>query len=108
MVCVHLCLTVDCVDFLLCYCRCDVDLDGKNIGGWTPLMYAAYIGHDNIVNLLLETGVSVNVTTSKGLTPLMLVASCGNESIAYFLLQVRVFSNVFMFLSQCHAVQHRY
>lgn len=66
-----------------------MDLDGKNIGGWTPLMYAAYIGHDSIANLLLETGVSVNTTTSKGLTPLMLAASCGNESIAYFLLQVR-------------------
>uniref|UniRef100_A0A671LFS8 Ankyrin repeat and SAM domain-containing protein 3-like n=1 Tax=Sinocyclocheilus anshuiensis TaxID=1608454 RepID=A0A671LFS8_9TELE len=70
-----------------CIRRGDVDLDGKNIGDWTPLMYAAYIGHDNIANLLLETGVSVNATTSKGLTPLMLAASCGNESIAYFLLQ---------------------
>ncbi|XP_026056445.1 ankyrin repeat and SAM domain-containing protein 3-like [Carassius auratus] len=70
-----------------CIRRGDVDLDGKNVGGWSPLMYAAYIGHDNIVNLLLETGVSVNATTSKGLTPLMLAASCGNESIAYFLLQ---------------------
>lgn len=52
-------------------------------------MYASYIGHDNIANLLLEAGVNVNATTSKGLTPLMLAASCGNESIAYFLLQVR-------------------
>uniref|UniRef100_A0A8C2CEJ5 Ankyrin repeat and sterile alpha motif domain containing 3 n=1 Tax=Cyprinus carpio TaxID=7962 RepID=A0A8C2CEJ5_CYPCA len=67
--------------------RGDVELDGKNTGGWTPLMYAAYIGHDNIVNLLLETGVSVNTTTCKGLTPLMLAASCGNQSIACFLLQ---------------------
>ncbi|XP_051537982.1 ankyrin repeat and SAM domain-containing protein 3 [Myxocyprinus asiaticus] len=70
-----------------CIRRGGINLDGKNIGGWTPLMYAAYIGHDNIANLLLETGVSVNATTSKGLTPLMLAASCGNESIAYFLLQ---------------------
>lgn len=69
--------------------RGEVNLDGKNIGGWSPLMYAAYIGHDNIVNLLLEAGVNVNATTAKGLTPLMLAASCGNESIAYFLLQVR-------------------
>lgn len=68
--------------------RGDVDLNGKNFGGWTPLMYASYIGHDNIVNLLLEAGVNVNATTAKGLTPLMLAASCGNESIAYFLLQV--------------------
>ncbi|KAG7335586.1 hypothetical protein KOW79_000279 [Hemibagrus wyckioides] len=65
----------------------NVDVDGRNLGGWTPLMYAAYIGHDNIVNLLLESGVSVNASTAKGLTPLMLAASCGNESIAYFLLQ---------------------
>ncbi|XP_034426205.1 ankyrin repeat and SAM domain-containing protein 3 isoform X2 [Hippoglossus hippoglossus] len=70
-----------------CIKKREVNLDGKNIGGWTPLMYAAYIGHDNIANLLLEAGVNVNATTAKGLTPLMLAASCGNESIAYFLLQ---------------------
>ncbi|XP_034049827.1 ankyrin repeat and SAM domain-containing protein 3 isoform X2 [Thalassophryne amazonica] len=70
-----------------CIKKREVDLDGKNIGGWTPLMYASYIGHDNIVNLLLEAGVNVNAPTVKGLTPLMLAASCGNESIAYFLLQ---------------------
>lgn len=52
-------------------------------------MYASYIGHDNIANLLLEARVNVNSTTAKGLTPLMLAASCGNESIAYFLLQVQ-------------------
>lgn len=66
-----------------------MNLDGKNIGGWTPLMYASYIGHDNIVNLLLEAGVNVNAATAKGSTSLMLAASCGNESIAYFLLQVQ-------------------
>ncbi|XP_017274051.1 ankyrin repeat and SAM domain-containing protein 3 isoform X2 [Kryptolebias marmoratus] len=70
-----------------CIKRGEVSLDAKNIGGWSPLMYAAYIGHDNIANLLLEAGVDVNATTAKGLTPLMLAASCGNESIAYFLLQ---------------------
>ncbi|XP_067100698.1 ankyrin repeat and SAM domain-containing protein 3 isoform X1 [Osmerus mordax] len=70
-----------------CIKKGEVNLDNKNFGGWTPLMYAAYIGHDNIANLLLEAGVSVNATTGKGLTPLMLAASCGNESIAYFLLQ---------------------
>ncbi|XP_077358353.1 ankyrin repeat and SAM domain-containing protein 3 [Festucalex cinctus] len=69
-----------------CIKRREVDLNGKNVGGWTPLMYASYIGHDNIANLLLEAGVNVNATTAKGQTPLMLTASCGNESIAYFLL----------------------
>uniref|UniRef100_A0A673XXE2 Uncharacterized protein n=1 Tax=Salmo trutta TaxID=8032 RepID=A0A673XXE2_SALTR len=47
-----------------------VNVDRKNIGGWTPLMYG-------------------NATTGKGLTPLMLAASCGNENPAYFLMQVR-------------------
>ncbi|XP_060696670.1 ankyrin repeat and SAM domain-containing protein 3 isoform X3 [Hemiscyllium ocellatum] len=59
----------------------------KNRGGWTPLMYASYIGHDTVVHLLLEAGVDVNMTTEKGQSALMLAASCGNESIAYFLLQ---------------------
>lgn len=80
---------------LLCLFRGELNLDSKNIGGWTPLMYSSYIGHDNIANLLLEAGVNVNATTGKGLTPLMLAASCGNESIAYFLMQVR-----FTFLNQ--------
>lgn len=79
-----------CVWYYLFLCRGNVDLDGKNLGGWTPLMYSAYIGHDNIANLLLESGVGVNACTSKGLTPLMLAASCGNKSIAYFLLQVQI------------------
>lgn len=68
--------------------RRELDLNKKNGGGWTPLMYASYIGHDTIVHLLLEAGVSVNVPTPEGQTPLMLASSCGNESIAYFLLQV--------------------
>lgn len=64
------------------------DLDKPNCGGWTPLMYAAYVGHDNIVNLLLDYHVNVNATTAEnGVNALMLAASCGNESVVYFLLQ---------------------
>ena len=68
-----------------------VELDRKNkSGGWTPLMYAAYVGRDTIVNLLLESGADVNIGTSKmGATALMLASDCGNESIVYFLLQVQ-------------------
>jgi ankyrin repeat protein len=65
-----------------------VDLNRKNVGGWTALMYACYIGHDDVVNLLLDAAVSVNVRNHKGQSPLILAASCGNESVAYFLLQV--------------------
>ena len=67
-----------------------IDFDKKNKnGGWTALMYASYVGRDNIVNMLLEAGASVNIATPKmGITALMLAADCGNESIAYFLVQV--------------------
>ncbi|XP_071959653.1 ankyrin repeat and SAM domain-containing protein 3-like [Antedon mediterranea] len=64
-----------------------VDLNQKNKGSWTPLMYASYISHDNIVNLLLDGGVQVDIQTEKGATAFMLAASCGNESVCYFLLQ---------------------
>ncbi|NXH83814.1 ANKS3 protein, partial [Edolisoma coerulescens] len=70
-----------------CIQRGELDLNQRNCGGWTPLMYASYIGHDNIVHLLLEAGVNVNIPTPEGQTPLMLASSCGNESVAYFLLQ---------------------
>ncbi|XP_059154283.1 ankyrin repeat and SAM domain-containing protein 3-like [Physella acuta] len=60
----------------------DGQKDRKNVGGWTPLMYACYIGHDNIVNLLIKEGCNMNMKNPKGHTPLMLAASCGNESVA--------------------------
>ena len=63
------------------------DLDKHNCSGWTPLMYAAYVGHVNIVYLLLDN-VKVNSRTKKnGATPMMLASSCGNESLVDFLLQ---------------------
>ncbi|KAJ7305743.1 hypothetical protein JRQ81_010109 [Phrynocephalus forsythii] len=65
----------------------EIDLNQRNCGGWTPLMYASYIGHDTIVHILLEAGANVNLPTPEGQTPLMLAASCGNETVASLLLQ---------------------
>ncbi len=56
--------------------------------GWTPLMYACYVGHDTVVNLLLDSGAEASRGTPSGLTPLMVASGCGNESVCYFLLQV--------------------
>ena len=62
-----------------------------NGGGWNPLTYAAYVGHDVVVNFLLdECGADVNGTCEDGSTPLIWAAACGNESIVYFLLQVHM------------------
>ena len=68
--------------------RGDEDLNRANQGGWTPLMYACYIGHVNVVNLLLQARVTVNITNKKQQTPLILAASCGNEEVAGALLKV--------------------
>ena len=53
-------------------------------------MYAAYVGHDTIVNLLLDSHANPSLATPTGLTPLMVAAGCGNESVCYFLIQVHV------------------
>ncbi|XP_003389398.2 PREDICTED: ankyrin repeat and SAM domain-containing protein 3-like isoform X2 [Amphimedon queenslandica] len=63
------------------------DLNTQNKGGWTPLMYAAYVGHDTVVNLLLDSHADPNKGTPSGLTPLMVASGCGNESVCYFLIQ---------------------
>ncbi|BFZ14431.1 hypothetical protein BsWGS_17470 [Bradybaena similaris] len=57
-------------------------LDRRNHGGWSPLMYACYIGHENIVSLLINAGCNMDMKNSRGHTPLMLAASCGNEGVA--------------------------
>lgn len=51
-------------------------------------MYAAYVGHDTVVNLLLDSHADPNKGTPSGLTPLMVASGCGNESVCYFLIQV--------------------
>ena len=53
-------------------------------------MYASYVGHDTIVNLLLDAGVDPSCSTPYNLSPLMVAAGCGNESVCYFLIQVRI------------------
>ena len=52
-------------------------------------MYASYIGHDTVLDLLLEAGADVATVNMKGRTALMLACCCGNEAAAYTLLQVR-------------------
>ncbi|EGD80772.1 hypothetical protein PTSG_11713 [Salpingoeca rosetta] len=60
----------------------------RNWCGWTPLIYAAHMGHDSIVDILLDHGASPNETTADGKdSALLQAASMGKESVIDTLLQ---------------------
>ncbi|CAJ0579805.1 unnamed protein product, partial [Mesorhabditis spiculigera] len=63
------------------------DLNARNVSGWTAVHYAAYLGHEPTVALLLAHAAKVDVCNAKGQTPLMLAAACGNVSSVNLLLQ---------------------
>ncbi|KAH7704126.1 ankyrin repeat and SAM domain-containing protein 3-like protein, partial [Aphelenchoides avenae] len=59
----------------------------KNYAGWTPLMYASYLGHADTCEVLLkQLRVNVNDTNQMGQTALMLAASCGSAATADILI----------------------
>uniref|UniRef100_A0A915IGK3 SAM domain-containing protein n=1 Tax=Romanomermis culicivorax TaxID=13658 RepID=A0A915IGK3_ROMCU len=61
--------------------------NARNQGGWTALMYAAYIGYEKACKFLLESRANVNEQNCAGQTALMLAASCGNENVCNLLIQ---------------------
>ncbi|CAB3411654.1 unnamed protein product [Caenorhabditis bovis] len=61
-------------------------LKSKNLSGWTPLMYAAHLGHKSNAVVLLDYGVEVDDQNNKGQTALMMATACGNTDIMHLLL----------------------
>ncbi|KAE9556049.1 hypothetical protein FO519_000683 [Halicephalobus sp. NKZ332] len=57
----------------------------KNSMGWTPLMYAAYLGHVKVCEFLCSKGAPLESTNESGQTALMLAASCGSKDMVVFL-----------------------
>jgi ankyrin repeat protein len=55
-------------------------------GIYTPLMYAAYMGNPDIVQILLDSGAHVNGRNDMGYTPLMAAAEQGHGNIVDILL----------------------
>ena len=51
------------------------DVELKTFGGETPLMWAAYGGHNDVIQLLIKVGANVNTQDSVGNTPLHAAAS---------------------------------
>jgi len=58
-----------------------LDLDKKNVGGWTPLMYAAYLGHVFLVKQFLAAGCRLDVVDNRGRGVLTLATMCGHIEV---------------------------
>jgi len=64
-----------------------VDINARNAYGWTALMHATRVGHEDLVNLLLNHGADVNAQSDDGWTALMRAAVKDHEKIAGILLK---------------------
>ncbi|RYP73656.1 hypothetical protein DL771_003544 [Monosporascus sp. 5C6A] len=60
---------------------------GDNIGGQTPLLWAAENGRLAVLKLLLEKGAQIEVRDEDGKTPLILATEQGHEAIARLLIE---------------------
>jgi len=63
-------------------------MNEPNVGGWTPLHYAAYLGHEHVCKYLIESGAAVNTANREGCTALMLAALCGLDKCVETILLV--------------------
>ncbi|CZR67104.1 uncharacterized protein PAC_17003 [Phialocephala subalpina] len=64
----------------------DEEIDSKDNNGWT-LSYAAEMGHEAVVKLLLEKGTELETKDSSGQTPLLYAAKNGHEAVVKLLLE---------------------
>lgn len=64
-----------------------VKINKLNRGGWSPLMYASYMGHNEVIQLFLRVGADPNQRTPQGSTSLILAAMCGYDSVMTYLIE---------------------
>ena len=62
------------------------DVRKKRSGGWTPLHYAAYSGHKEIAELLIENNADVSAKDQHRTTPLHYVVAGGHKKAAELLI----------------------
>jgi hypothetical protein len=63
------------------------DVNAREDGGWTALLWAAANGHADAARLLIEAGADVNATNEVGDTTLTLAASRGAPGVVQVLLE---------------------
>jgi uncharacterized protein len=65
----------------------NVDVNGVDENGNTPLMAAARFGHDDVVTALIISKANVNAKNDQGKTALMLAAEGGHDETVRVLTQ---------------------
>ncbi|XP_046663629.1 ankyrin repeat and SAM domain-containing protein 3-like isoform X1 [Homalodisca vitripennis] len=64
-----------------------VDVNARNAGGWTPLMYACWGTHERVVTCLLAAGADRKILNFENQTALHLAAKSGSLTIAQLTFQ---------------------
>ncbi len=65
----------------------ELDVDSRDSDGWTALMYAAKSGHDDIIQLLLDAGATVDIENDAKETALHLASTYGRTQVVRLLLE---------------------
>ncbi|KAL3984752.1 KAP P-loop domain family protein [Acanthocheilonema viteae] len=72
----------------------DFDLEDTDADGWTALLDAAYMGHEEVVKILLEAGAAVNYSDMLGWSPLMWAVYKNHYACAQLLIQFKAYVNL--------------
>ncbi|MCX6774435.1 MAG: ankyrin repeat domain-containing protein [Candidatus Micrarchaeota archaeon] len=65
--------------------KAGADVNSKDSGGWTPLMFAAQSGHMGICNLLIEKGAKIDAREENGRNAIMIAYQAGYILAAQFI-----------------------
>lgn len=65
----------------------DINIDCADSNGQTPLHFASYSGHTNVVHLLIHSGANIHCTINIGCTPLHMACWQGHTDTVLLLLE---------------------